>query len=340
MDRKESALGFFQKWVISLAPHYGSIEVICLKEGEHTLPANARVHSLGKENISGPAFLRRLRYVVRFYQLVWSLRKDYDAVFVHMNQEYILLAGIFWKLFGKKVYMWRNHYEGSFLTNIAAMFCNRIFCTSKYSYTARLKKTVLMSVGVDVESAHMDEPILRIPRSILFLGRLDESKRPDVLIDALGILKNEGIDFTASFVGGPSKEDSDYPAVLRAQVEKLGIADRITFVGAVPNTETYRYYRSSENFVNCSRSGMLDKTIFKAAVCGCLVLATSRDFAELVGEKYIFEENNPEMLAKKLDIFLSATKEERVQLHNALSESIKKHSLPVLVENLIKQIVI
>lgn len=337
MDKKDSALGFFQKWVASLAPHFDQIDVICLKEGEHSLPSNVRVYSLGKESAVGSHFLKRLNYVIRFYFLVWGLRKDYDTVFVHMNQEYILLGGLLWKILGKKIFMWRNHYDGSILTDVAASFCKKVFCTSKFSYTARYKKTVSMPVGVDEESAHLDEKILRKPKSILFLGRLDPSKRPDVLIDSLGILKKEGIEFTATFVGGPSKEDSEYPAQLRAQVEKLGITGVVTFVGAVPNTETYRYYRAHEIFVNCSKSGMFDKTIFKAVACGCLVLATSRDFADLAGEEFIFEENNIDELAKKLKEFLAATEGDRKRFGEVLTNCIKRHSLPVLVERLAEE---
>lgn len=338
MDKKDSALGFFQKWVSSLAPHFEHIEVICLKDGEHSLPPNVRVHSLGKESSEGSRFIKRLRYATRFYRIIWQERKNYDAVFVHMNQEYILLGGIFWKLYVKKIFMWRNHYDGSILTDIAVAFCEKVFCTSKFSYTARFKKTVLMPVGVDEGSAHLDEQIPRTPRSILFLGRLDISKRPDVLIDALGILAKQGVSFTAAFVGGPSKNDSEYPKKLTTQVEKLGIVDRVTFVGAVPNTETYRYYRSSDIFVNCSKSGMFDKTIFKAVACGCLVLATSRDFADLAGEEFVFGDNDAKGLAKKLEGFLATPPKEHARLSGILTECIKNHSLPVLVSRLVEEI--
>jgi len=182
MDKKDSALGFFQKWVASLAPHYEGVEVICLKEGDHSLPSNVRVHSLGKETSAGLRFMKRFRYVIRFYSLIWNLRKNYDIVFVHMNQEYILLGGFLWKLFSKKIFMWRNHYDGSILTDIAATFCEKVFCTSKFSYTARYKKTVLMPVGVDEESAHMDESIARTPRSILFLGGSMNQRDPMCLL--------------------------------------------------------------------------------------------------------------------------------------------------------------
>jgi glycosyltransferase involved in cell wall biosynthesis len=334
IDQTDSSLGFFQKWVSELSTKFEHIEVICLKKGEYDLPANVSVHSLGKESIQGSRFINRLRYIFRFYRLVLKTYNNYDIVFVHMNQEYILLGGLVWLMLGKKIYMWRNHYDGSILTDIASLFCKKIFCTSKFSYTARYKKTVLMPVGVDENSCRMEVPITRVPHSILSLGRLDESKKPHLLIEALGIIAKEGITFTATFVGGTSKQNSDYPLQLQEQVKKLGITDHVVFVGAVPNTETFRYYRSHDIFVNCSKSGMLDKTIFKASACGCLVLATSSDFSDLVGSVFIFEDDNVEELARKLKEFLLLPMEERAGLTNTLSNCIKRHSLPTLVERL------
>lgn len=339
MDKEDSTLGFFQKWASLLGGQFDVVNVVCLKEGKHTLPDNVHVHSLGKESARGGGLIQRLRYAFRFYSFAWKLRHEYDAVFVHMNQEYILLGGILWKILGKKIFMWRNHYDGSLLTDIAALFCTKVFCTSKFSYTAKYKKTVLMPVGVDQESAHMDEVVERKPNSILFLGRLDISKRPHILIDALGLLAKKGIQFSATFVGGPSKDDVRYPEELRAQVAQLGISDRVTFTGAVSNTETYRYYRSHEIFVNCSRSGMLDKTMFKAVACGCLVLVTSKDFADMAGSEFSFMDDDREGLAVKLEEFLSLDTLRRDHMTETLTSVIKSHSLPVLVERLKQEIV-
>src|SRR3989344_8238781 len=98
-----------------------------------------------------------------------------------MNQEYILLAGWLWRLTGKKITLWRNHHVGDFFTDLAARFCHRVFCTSKYSYTAKYSQTVLMPVGIDTEQFKPDPKVKRIPNSILFLGRLAPVKKPDLL---------------------------------------------------------------------------------------------------------------------------------------------------------------
>lgn len=289
VDSEDQVLGFFVRWIEELAKRVKDVEVICLKEGKHALSENVRVHSLKKER-GAPRYARRLVYAFRFWRLSWRLRNDYDAVFVHMNQEYILLAGPFWKMLGKRIYLWRNHYAGSLLTDVAAAFCTKVFCTSKHSYTAKYKKTVLMPVGVDTDRFSAGAHIVRKPHSILFLSRISPSKRPEMLIDALALLAVKSQTFNAIFVGSPLPKDVAYYESLKEKVRSLSLADSVTFLPGVPNAETPDLYRAHQIFVNTSQSGMFDKTLFEAAACGCRVFASSKDFATLAGEGSYFSD--------------------------------------------------
>src|SRR3989344_5101310 len=174
VDRKDPILGFFHHWIEKLAEHTESVHVVCLKKGEHGFSKNVVVHSLGKEE----GEVSRTRYTLRFWKFICGLRREYDLVLVHMNQEYVLIGSWLWLLLGKPVYMWRNHYSGSVLTDIAAFFCTKVFCTSKFSYTAKYKNTVLMPAGVDTEIFKLLPEAPRKIRSILFFGRMSRSKRP------------------------------------------------------------------------------------------------------------------------------------------------------------------
>lgn len=127
VDRDDPILGFFHRWIEEFSNHCDKVTVICLSLGKYDLPKNVKVLSLGKEeqlrkrpdlgnfkrSVLGEQ-LNRLKYIWHFYKYIWQERKNYDSVFVHMNQEYVLLGGLIWKLFGKKVMLWRNHPDGSF----------------------------------------------------------------------------------------------------------------------------------------------------------------------------------------------------------------------------------
>jgi glycosyltransferase involved in cell wall biosynthesis len=335
VDRRNAQLGFFHRWIEEIAHNVEEVSVICLKEGEHALPSNVRVYSLGKEH--RVPTLGKLAYSLRFWRFLWRLRGSYDTVFVHMNQEYALLGGPPWRLFQKRVFLWRNHYSGSFLTDIAAVFCHRVFCTSRSSYTMKYKKTVRMPVGVDVGSCRDDEAIERTPHSVLFLSRFDESKRPHRVVEALHMLAQKGVSFSATFVGGPGEHSAVY--FERVTQDAAGLEGRVVCTGAVPNTETYRYYRSHEIYVNASPSGMLDKTMFKAAACGCLVVSSSRDMAEMTGGDFSFEDDSAEDLARHLERALALSKEERQRIVAARKQSVvEEHRLDRLIKKLVKEL--
>lgn len=332
LDLDDPTLSVYHGWVAALAPHFERVIVICLKEGRHDLPANVRVHSLGKEK----GKLSPVTYAARFLSLVWKLRHEYDRVFVHMNQEYILIAGWLWEILNKKAYLWRNHYAGSWMTDLAASTCTKVFCTSKHSYTAKYKKTVLMPVGVDLERFSWNEQVRREPYSILFLARISPSKHPDVLIEALGMLIDKSISFVASIYGSPLPEDEVYYSNLKARVEQLGLRDRVRFHAGIPNEKTPDVYRAYDIFVNCSQSGMFDKTIFEAAASGTLVLASSDDFKALAGDSYYFE--GAVQLAERLQCLLTYTDAQRSQEVEKLKRIASTESLETLMTRLASEI--
>ncbi|MDR3546822.1 MAG: glycosyltransferase [Candidatus Pacebacteria bacterium] len=329
VDTTDPVLGFFHEWIRVLASRFEQIEVICLKEGTHDLPNNVRVHSLGKEGGES-----RLKYLTRFYSYTWSLRHDYDAVFVHMNEEYAILGGWLWRLMGKRVYLWRNYHKGTWRTNLAALFCTNIFCTSKYSYTTRFKKNILMPVGVDTDrfSPEMksegerveQDRARRTPRSVLFLSGMWPSKRPEMLIDALAILKKKEIAFTADFYGSPLEETEKYYAEIQARAAGAGLIDLVSFHPGVRQTPDL--YRTHQVFVNCSPSGMFDKTLFEAAASGCRVLAASDDFADLAGDDSHFD--SVEMLVDKLETALQQP------INTSIPAFVADHSLTALADKL------
>lgn len=321
LDTNDPILSVYVSWVAEFAEHFEFITVICLKRGLYNLPGNVRVLSLGKEENIG-----RLRYIWRFYKYIF--REKYDSVFVHMNQEYILLGGLFWRLTGKRIYMWRNHHAGDFLTDIAAAFCTKVFCTSRFSYTSKYKKTTLMPVGVNTDIFSRLPKIPKIWRSILFLARIAPVKKPHVLIEALRILRSKEVEFEANIYGDPLPKDEKYYAELKEKVKEYGLLDHVAFRPGVPNVKTPEIYNSHEIFVNLSSSGMYDKTIFEAMASETLTLATNKNLEELVPAMFIANEDDPENIALKLEKLLLLSSEEKADWGEELRRiAVGHHSL-------------
>jgi len=186
-----------------------------------------------------------------------------------------------------------------------------------------------MPVGIDTMRFRVDGAVTRKPRSVMYLARIAPSKRVEMFIDALGRLHHDGIQFTATIVGSPQPADAAYYDALQIQVRTLGIDSFVQFLPAVPPSATPDLYRAHELFVNTSPSGMLDKTIFEAAACGCRVLASSKDFAMAAGDESFFD--SAETLAERLVVALESSGSTSLAL-------VEQQSLGELVEQIARQV--
>jgi glycosyltransferase involved in cell wall biosynthesis len=194
-----------------------------------------------------------------------------------------------------------------------------------------------MPVGVDADMFRSGIAP-RTPHSILFLGRIASSKRPDVLVEALGILRGRGIEFSASLWGPTLPGDEMYRTSLMRKVGELNLTSKVSFREGVPHGETPALYASHEIFVNLSMSGMYDKTLFEAAACGCLVVSASKDFAKLFEPRFTFE-GGPESLAACLSGVLELSSEEKDAARRTLRDIAGENSLRALGERLAEEIV-
>ena len=148
VDKNDSILGFFHRWIEEFAKHSEHVIVVTLEEGKHDLPKNVSVYSLGKEKGAS-----KVKILFTFYLLVFNLRHRYDAVFVHMNPEYVVLGGLLWRLLGKRVSLWYTH--------------KRVGLKLRH--------------GIDTDLFRPDPSVVR-EDWWLSAGRLNKSKRHDIVI--------------------------------------------------------------------------------------------------------------------------------------------------------------
>lgn len=332
MDRDDPILGFFHNWVLKLSERFESIIVICLQKGNFDLPDNVAVFSLGKENGGN-----RIKYVWNFYKDILKFRNQYDSVFVHMNQEYILLGGLFWKIFGRRVYLWRNHPKGSIFTKISVWLSDKVFCTSRFAFVAKYRKTSIMPAGIDIDQFRNSNPEARNPKSILFLGRISPIKKPDLLIEALKVLHNKQINFTCDFYGDSLPRDKAFYESLKNKVSGSGLGKIISFYKGVPNYKTPKIYNEHEIFINLTPTGSFDKTILEAAACGCLPIVANKSLSGEIDERLILKEETPEEIAKTINFWLNMDKGDKINVSRKLQKYVlEKHSLGVLVDKISK----
>ena len=337
VDLNDPVLGFFHSWITEMSKRCESVHVVCLKEGRHALPANVSVHSLGKPSFSkasqgnGNRFFSRIKYVWSFYRYVWSLRKEYDSVFVHMNQEYVLLGGKFWWLLRKRVVLWRNHKMGSIGTHIAGLFAHTVCYTSPSAYVASFRNAVRMPVGIDTD--FFKPKGIADPHSLLFLGRLDAVKKPDVFLRAMDILRRDGNPAHADVYGDPTPGREDFARKLKADFSSL---KRVSFHSGVRNDETPAIYNAHAIYVNLTPSGSFDKTIGEAMACGSVVVVANDAVRDVVPPACLVDPQSVESVAAGLRAALALSGDKRKELAHKMREYIvNEHSLSLLASRLL-----
>ena len=337
IDLDDPVLGFFCRWVEEFSKHCEHIHVICLKEGKHSLPANVSVHSLGKPSVAkamegeGIRFLSRIKYVWNFYKYLWSLRNEYDSVLVHMNQEYVLLGWKLWWLLGKRIILWRNHKKGSVWTRIAGFFAHTVCYTSSEAYVAKFKNAHKMPIGIDTDFFKPS----KVPApagTILFLGRLDAVKKPDMFLRAMEILRRDGISVHADVYGDPTPGRESFARKLKSDFASF---KRVSFHRSVRNDETPGIYNSHAIYVNLTPSGSFDKTIGEAMACGSVVVAANDAVRSAVPPACMVDPQSAESVAAGMRAAIALSEDKRRELAKKLrAYVIQEHSLRLLAERM------
>ena len=113
-----------------------------------------------------------------------------------------------------------------------------------------------------------DVPIL------LFVGRIQPLKGPDVAIRALHALRRP--DALLLIVGGASGSDGDGEVARAHQlVDELGLHDQVMFIEPQPHHILSTYYRAADVVVVPSRSESFGLVALEAAACGIPVVASA-----------------------------------------------------------------
>ncbi len=115
---------------------------------------------------------------------------------------------------------------------------------------------------------------------ILFVGRLNDIKGPDILLEAY-IGEKLGSQGIRLVFAGP---DEGLQAKLKKRAVQAGLVDRVLFTGFIDNENKRRAYCGSLFLAVPSRSEAMSLVVLEAAACGKPVLLTDRCGFDEVGE--------------------------------------------------------
>jgi glycosyltransferase involved in cell wall biosynthesis len=343
VDKNDPVLGFFTRWIEEFATQCESVEVICLNEGAHDLPSNVHVHSLGKEKATKEGKeLPRGTYAFRFFKLILQLRNKHDAVFVHMNPEYVILGSGFWHLYGKRVGLWYLHKSVDVKLRMAEFFTDVIFTASKESFRLKSKKVKIVGHGISLDpsetiaskkTSQTGESVYRF----VSIGRISPAKKVDVLLEALGFLQAQGVVFTFDAIGTAGRpEDKKYEIGLIDGVAHSALKGSVHFLGPKTHAEVAAVLPSYDLFLHASTgTGSVDKAVLEALLSGVPVVSSSPAFRELLEPFGLFaEENTGEAIAAVATTFLNRT--DQATIRDTLREKVaREYSLSALITRIL-----
>jgi glycosyltransferase involved in cell wall biosynthesis len=173
----------------------------------------------------------------------------------------------------------------------------------RFSDEAHWHKLKVVRCGVNPSLYAAAPTAERTSRDLLFVGRLEERKGVDILLDAVALLKASGSDVRLKIVGnGPQRE------ALQRQTAALSLAAVVTFAGTKDEAAVAEALRYSDVLVVPSLSEGLPVVIMEALASGVPVVASAVDgIPELVREGEtgrLVPPSDPQALAKTIEQML------------------------------------
>jgi glycosyltransferase involved in cell wall biosynthesis len=279
VDQADSNLGSFHEWLRRLSLRLEKLTVICLQKGSYDLPSNVEVLTLGKE--SGEL---RLKYLINFYRYIVSRRAEYDGVWVHMNQIYVILGGLLWKFWKKPMLLWYVHRSVTWQLRLAEKLVDHIFTTSLESFRLPSTKVSYVGHGINTEAFLPVASLSVHPLKLVTVGRITRSKDLTTLIRGV-IAAAEHLpvgDCHFSIVGTPIlPDDRAYLAELKALVAELKAEKIVTFNGAIAYAELPAFLQQQSVFLHASQTGSVDKAVLEPLAVGLVVVTSSEAFGAL-----------------------------------------------------------
>ena len=163
--------------------------------------------------------------------------------------------------------------------------------------------------------------------SIVSVGTLDAMyKSPDVAINSMALLKNKGLNVSLQWVG-----DGRYKARMVDYARRMGVTDRVNFVGNVGSAQDVRgYLDSADLFLLPSRTEGLPRAMVEAMARGLPCIGTKiGGIPELLDESALVPINDPISLAEKIEAFLTTPGLADAQASQNLKEA-RRYAFEVL----------
>jgi glycosyltransferase involved in cell wall biosynthesis len=184
--------------------------------------------------------------------------------------------------------------------------------------------------GIDPDEIGIDLHISRLARvekkadilKIMFVGRLSVEKGVDTLIHACRRLQENAVPFHLNIIG-----DGPLNNALHFLVGKLGLSQKVIFLGKVPRNKLGAYYSSADVVCVPSVSEALATVILEALVSECTVVATDTG-----GNPFMLSHEQNGLITPVGDVEALANALERLYRNPDFLRGLKENARPTVLK--------
>ncbi|HIM76339.1 MAG TPA: glycosyltransferase family 1 protein [Campylobacterales bacterium] len=241
--------------------------------------------------------------------------EDIDLIHLHWTKDipFVVLAKLFSKKKPKVVqsrHMTMTRYKNDFYHNFLYKNIDLILPVTEQVKEQLIKfipshirpNIEVLYIGAD-EVKEQEEFLLNTTGfNIGIVGRINRDKGQYLLIEAVSILREKGLDIYAHIVGSPMQES--YLLELQDQVKEKKLQGRVSFLGFVNNPQAF--YRACDVIVLASKKETFGLVLVEAMKVGVSVIgANSGGVVEIIDNKetgLLFESQNAESLSQSIEL--------------------------------------
>jgi glycosyltransferase involved in cell wall biosynthesis len=296
VDPAHPALAATVPKIAALARRVGEVAVLAAGAAPGALPSNCRVHRFaGRTQVE-----RGARFAAA---LTGELARGRPAaVIAHMCPIYAILAAPLVRPPGIPLVLWFTHWRASDKLRLATRVSSAVVSVDRRSFPLATAKLRPIGHGIDLdEFSCSGRGRDGGPLEVLALGRYAPVKGYDVVVRAVRLALDEGLDLRLR-IHGPvlTADEGRHRAKLEELRAQLGVGDAVVLHGPVPRERVPGLLAAADLLVNNTRTGGADKVVFEAGASCVPLLASAPVFDGLLPSDLRFAADDAADLAARL----------------------------------------
>jgi glycosyltransferase involved in cell wall biosynthesis len=321
IDPNDPSLAHQYEVLLGLAENFEKVTVITTRNTVRDLPANIEVHVLPWT--PQRSFLNSFRLF--WVALVTLIKHKPSHVFTHMLPKHATIVGLITKPLGIRHVLWYAHASKPISLSFANFFVSGIATSSSGSCPLHGPKVRCIGQGIDrgIFQRTVLSPISK--KNFLYVGRMDQSKNVQLIIDTLEVLRAERQDIKLTLIGNNA-------STFINGTQKTWIVAK----NSIPRNELGKEFGMHDVFIHAFL-GSLDKVLIEATLVGLPVLTIN---SEYLNEFIPWSSNHPTTLLNQVTGFYEKSQSElNYILDHNYSVAVSRHEIEGWVKRLTEFIV-